>query len=144
MPRKDPAEIRALLEDALTREAQNPEQYAHLLVSLGVTEGARPTYAELLVAQLLQRAINDGEMKAIVEILDRLLGKSVQHTEVKTQLSYADFLLASVDAREKKELGIIDITPEPVDRALPPKQAARKKLPAPAYPKKNDPMEDLL
>lgn len=144
MPRKDNHEIRELLEEALTSEAQNPELYAHLLVSLGVREGSRPTYAQLLVAQLIQKAIIDGDMKAIQEILDRLLGKSVQHTEVKTQTTYADFLLTLVDEREKRELGIIDIKPEPVIETILPKEKSRKKLPAPGNPPEDDPMKDLL
>lgn len=144
MPRKDNREIRELLEEALTCEAQNPELYSHLLVSLGASEGSRPTYAQLLVAQLVQKAILDGDMKAIQEILDRLLGKSVQHTEVKTQMTYADFLLTLVDEREKRELGIIDVTPEPAIETDPPKRKqSRKELPAPGSPP-NDPMADLL
>lgn len=144
MPRKDNREIRALLEEALTCEAQNPELYAHLLVSLGVAEGARPTYAQLLVAQLVQKAVMEGDMKAIQEILDRLLGKSVQHnTSVSTQVTYKDFLLSLVDAKEKQELGIIDVTPEPVSEP-PPRSKPRKKLPAPAPRKDDDPMAELL
>lgn len=146
MPRKDTREIRALLEDALTCEAQNPEQYAHLLVSLGVKEGARPTCAQLIVAQLVHKAGVDGDLTAIREILDRLLGKPVQHNQhVTATLSYQDFLLSIVDEREKKELGIIDVSPEP-ESVLPPART-RKKLPAPAPTTKkdpNDPMSDLL
>lgn len=153
MPRKDTREIRALLEEALTAEAQNPELYAHLLVSLGVTAGQKPTHAQLIVAQLIQKGI-EGDMKAIQEILDRLLGKSVQHNQhVTATLSYQDFLFSLVDEREKKELGIIEVTPTPEIpeaekvRALPPVAAPTPSAPAPRMkkkPKSVDPMEELL
>ena len=143
MPRKDNREIRALLEEALTCEAQNPELYSHLLVSLGVNQNQKPTHAQLIVAQLVQKGI-EGDMKAIQEILDRLLGKSVQHTEVKTQVNYSDFLLSLVDEREKKELGIvIDTTAEPVEDLIPPQRALPFPAKAPAA-KPVDPLSDLL
>lgn len=56
-------------------------------------EGKELTKAELLMYQLVERGCK-GDMFAIREILDRLLGKPAQHiqAEVKTQ-SYYDFLM---------------------------------------------------
>lgn len=78
-------------------------------------EGKVLTKAEALMIQLVERGCS-GDMIAIREILDRLLGKPAQfiQAEIK-QTSYYDFLMEIVhtEQREQKPLRTIEVQPEP-------------------------------
>ena len=77
-------------------------------------EGRRMTKAELLMIQLVERGCG-GDMTAIKEILDRLLGKPAQfiNAEVKTT-TYYDFLMQIVhDEQRDKPIKTIQVKPEP-------------------------------
>lgn len=76
-------------------------------------EGRRLTKAELLMIQLVERGCS-GDMVAIKEILDRLLGKPAQfiNAEIK-QTSYYDFLMQIVhDEQRDKPTKVIEVKPE--------------------------------
>lgn len=79
-------------------------------------EGKKLTKAEALMIQLVERGCS-GDLMAIREVLDRLLGKPAQfiNAEVKTT-SYYDFLMTIVhdEQRDKKPLReVIEVKPEP-------------------------------
>ena len=67
-------------------------------------EGKSLTKAELLMIQLVEHGCS-GDMFAIREILDRLLGKPAQKIEAKVeQRSYYDFLMTIVAEDQKKKV----------------------------------------
>jgi len=80
-------------------------------------EGKGLTKSEVLMIQLVERGCT-GDLMAIREILDRLLGKPSQYinAEVKTT-TYYDFLMELVHDEQKNKLPapqkVIDVTPEP-------------------------------
>lgn len=78
-------------------------------------EGKVLSKAEALMIVLVERGCG-GDLTAIKEILDRLLGKPAQfiNAEIK-QTSYYDFLMQIVhdERREEKPLRIIEIKAEP-------------------------------
>ena len=66
-------------------------------------EGKQLTKAELVMIQLVDRGCK-GDMFAIREILDRLLGKPAQKIEAKVETrSYYDFLMTIVEEDQKKK-----------------------------------------
>ena len=88
-------------------------------------EGQVLTKAEALMIQLVERGCG-GDLTAIKEILDRLLGKPAQfiNAEVKTT-SYYDFLMEIVhtEQREKiplREMKTLVVKPQPETKTLPP------------------------
>lgn len=86
-------------------------------------EGKKLTKAEALMIQLVERGCS-GDMTAIKEIMDRLLGKPAQfiNAEIK-QTSYYDFLMEIVHTEQRdkiplREQEVIEVKPEP-DNPIP-------------------------
>jgi hypothetical protein len=89
-------------------------------VRLTPEEAQGITYKELILRQLAIRGAS-GDMRAINQILDRLLGKPVQTNEnINTNVTYYDFLMQLVEDDKKAELGVIEA------------EAKVEELPAPA------------
>lgn len=103
---------KAILEKILTLPVVNFD-FARLGLS-SEFEGKVLTKGELLMIQLVERGCS-GDLQAIKEILDRLLGKPAQfiNAEIKTP-TYYDFLMQIVhDEQRDKPLKTIEVKPEP-------------------------------
>lgn len=66
---------------------------------------AGATYGEVMVWKLVHKAAVDGDMPAIKEVLDRVLGKPKQALETKSMtMSYSEFLEASAAEEAKTQM----------------------------------------
>lgn len=108
---------KAILEKILALPVVNFD-FARLGLS-SEFEGKVLTKGELLMIQLVERGCS-GDLQAIKEILDRLLGKPAQfiNAEIK-QTTYYDFLMQIVhDEQRDKAIEVKPQNPEKIDHDL--------------------------
>lgn len=128
MAHKDSAETRRTVRDSLERilseslpdlSADDIRATFGMLVPPDRVD--RMTYQELMLRQLVLKACA-GNDKSIGEVLDRLIGKPTQTTEIKaTQNTYHTFLLECLEADQREKVGL-PREPEPTVIDVPTEQ----------------------